>query len=241
VTSPFKTTKWSTVLAARDGPSGEARQALAALCETYWYPLYAYVRSQGFSPDQAIDITQGYFVRLLEKDYLKDVKPAAGRFRTFLIVTMKHFLVNELQRERALKRGGGVRAISLDTEEAEERYRREPVDRLTPEEIYERRWALAVLARVLATLGREYSVAGKQHRFDLLKGYLTGEQPRVRYRDVAAELEMTEPAVRAAVRRLRQRFGKLLKEEIAETVRQSEEVDDEVRHLLTVVAPVAQG
>ena len=125
MTSPFKTTKWSTVLAARDGPSSEARQALAALCETYWYPLYAYVRSQGFSPEQATDITQGYFVRLLEKDYLKDVRPAAGRFRTFLIVTMKHFLVNELQRESALKRGGGVRTISLDTEEAEERYRRE--------------------------------------------------------------------------------------------------------------------
>ncbi len=241
MTSLFRTTKWSTVLAARDDPPTDARRALAALCEAYWYPLYAYVRSQGFDPEQAKDLTQGYFARLLEKGYLRSVEPSAGRFRNFLIVTMRRFLLNELQKERALKRGGGARTISLDAEQAEERYRQEPVDRLTPEEIYERRWALTVLARVLEALRREYYAAGKQDRFDLFRGYLTGEEPRAPYRVVAGRLEMTEPAVRVAVRRLRQRFGSLLKAEIAETVGASEEVDDEVRHLLAAVAPQARA
>lgn len=224
------------MLAARDAPPTEARRALATLCEAYWYPLYTYVRSRGFGPEQAMDITQGYFVRLLEKDYLRDVEPAAGRFRSFLVVTMKHFLLNELERERAVKRGGRTQILSLDAEQAEENYCQEPVDRLTPEEIYERRWALTVLGRALEALRREYYAANKQQRFDLFKGYLTGEQPRARYRDVALQLGMNEPSVRAAVRRLRQRFGRLLQEEIADTVRESDEADDEVRHLLRVVA-----
>lgn len=231
----FSTTKWSMILAARDGSPSESEQALSALCEAYWYPLYAFVRLQGYKPDQAQDLTQAYFVRLLEKNYLQEVEPSAGRFRSFLMVTMKHFLSNERQREQALKRGGGVVKISLDAEDAEQRFRSEPADRLTPEEVFDRRWALTVLGRVLEGLRQEYVDAGKGDRFDLLKGYLTGEEPRVRYREVAAELEMNEPAVRTAVRRMRQRFGKLLWDEIAETVANPDGVGDEVRHLLHVV------
>jgi RNA polymerase sigma-70 factor (ECF subfamily) len=151
------------------------------------------------------------------------------------MVTMKHFLSNERQREQALKRGGGVQLISLDADDAEDRYRFEPVDRMTPEEVFDRRWALTVLGRVLGGLRQEYVDGGKGERFDLLKGYLTGEEPRARYREVAAELEINEPAVRAAVRRLRQRFGKLLWSEIAETVANPDDVGDEVRHLLKVI------
>ena len=231
----FSTTKWSMILAARDGSPSESEQALSALCEAYWYPLYAFVRLQGYKPEEAQDLTQAYFVRLLEKNYLQEVEPSAGRFRSFLMVTMKHFLSNERQKEQALKRGGGVVKISLDAEDAEQRFRSEPADRLTPEEVYDRRWALTVLGRVLEVLRQEYVDAGKSDRFDLLKGYLTGEEPRVRYREVAAELEMNEPAVRTAVRRMRQRFGKLLWDEIAETVANPDGVGDEVRHLLHVV------
>lgn len=231
----FRTTKWSLIAAAREGSPSESEKALAELCEGYWYPLYAYVRSQGHGPEESMDLTQGYFVRLLEKDYLRRVQPAAGRFRTFLIVTMRHFLINEGERVRALKRGGGVRVLSLDADEAEGRFRCEPADRLTPEQVYERRWALTVLARVLESLQEEYVREGKRKRFARLKGYLTGEGDQVRYREVAAELEMKEPAVRAAVHRMRQRFGKALRDEIAETVADPSEVDDEVRHLLEIV------
>ena len=231
----FSTTKWSMILAARDGSPSESEQALSALCEAYWYPLYAFVRLQGYKPEEAQDLTQAYFVRLLEKNYLQEVEPSSGRFRSFLMVTMKHFLSNERQREQALKRGGGVIKISLDAEDAEHRFRLEPADQLTPEEVFDRRWALTVIGRVLGSLRQEHIDAGKGDRFDLLKGHLTGEEPRVRYREVAAQLEMNEPAVRTAVRRMRQRFGKLLWNEIAETVANPDGVGDEVRHLLQVV------
>jgi RNA polymerase sigma-70 factor (ECF subfamily) len=237
VSERFRTTRWSLIAAARDGPSTESRRALAALCEAYWYPLYAYVRLQGYDAEEAKDLTQGYFARLLEKDYLNEVEPASGRFRTFLITTLKHFLVNEAERARALKRGGGVHEISLDAQDAEGRYRYEPVDRLTPDDVFERRWALTVLERALGRLRKEFADAGKEAQFERLKAYLTGVEPRVPYRQVAAELDSTEGAVKAAVRRLRQRFGKQLWEEIAETVARPEEVDDEVRHLLSVIGP----
>ena len=235
MTPAFRTTKWSLIVAAREGSPSESERALQDLCEAYWYPLYVFVRSQGLDPDSAMDATQGYFLRLLEKDYLQQVDPTAGRFRSFLILTMKHFLINEGERERAFKRGGGARLISLDAEEAEDRYRFEPTDRLTPEQVYERRWALTVLARSLEALRLEFAGEGKEKRFDLLKGYLTGEGPQMRYGEVAKELEMKEPAVRAAVRRMRQRFGERLRAEITETVSNLDEVDDEVRHLLQVL------
>ena len=233
----FATTSWSQVLAAREGTSTESRQALEALCKAYWYPLYAFVRLQGYDPDAARDLTQAYFAQLLEKDYLKDVQPSAGRFRAFLKVSIKHFLSKERVKAHALKRGGRARVISLDADDAEGHYRFEPVDRLTPEEIFERRWALTVIERVLGKLRQEFSQTGKEEEFDKLKAFLTGEEPRTSYREVAAELGTSEGAVKASVHRLRGRFGKLLREEIAETVANPDEVDDEVRHLLQVIAP----
>ena len=237
----FATTSWSQVLAARDGPSTESRQALEALCKAYWYPLYAYVRLQGYDPEASRDLTQAYFAQLLEKEYLKDVEPHAGRFRAFLKVSVKHFLSKERVKEHALKRGGRAQVFSLDAEDAEGHYRFEPVDRLTPEEIFERRWALTALERVLGKLRGEFSQAGKEEELQRLKPFLTGEEPRVSYRQVASELGTSEGAVKASVRRLRGRFGKLLREEIAETVANPDEVDDEVRHLLQVIAPWGPG
>lgn len=233
----FATTSWSQVLAAREGASTESRQALEALCTAYWYPLYAFVRLQGYDPDAARDLTQAYFAQLLEKDYLKDVEPSAGRFRAFLKVSIKHFVSKERVKAHALKRGGRAHVISLDAEVAEGHYRFEPVDRLTPEEIFERRWALTVIERVLGKLRQEFAQTGKEEEFQRLKSFLTGEEPRTSYREMAAELGTSEGAVKASVHRLRGRFGKSLREEIAETVANPGDVDDEVRHLLQVIAP----
>lgn len=234
----FETTQWSLVLAARTTATPESRQALAHLCEAYWYPLYAFVRSQGYDAEKARDLTQGYFAVLLEKGYLDQVDPDAGRFRTFLMLTMKHFLINEAERERALKRGGGMALVPLDADLAEERYRYEPVDRLSPEQVYERRWALTLLGRVLERLSSDYSAAGRRRHFEALKGYLTGDEPRVQYREVAAELDMSEAAVRSAVRRMRRKFGRLLRVEIADTVADTDQIDDEVRHLAQMIGEV---
>lgn len=232
----FATTSWTQVLAARDAPSSESRQALEALCQSYWYPLYAFVRRQGNDPEEARDLTQGYFAQLLEKGYLEDFDPSLGRFRVFLKASVKNFLSKERDKAHAWKRGGHVRIVSLDADEGEGRYRYEPVDKLTPEEIFERRWALTLLERVLGKLRQEFEDAGRGDEFAKLKGYLTGEDSRVPYREVARELGSSEPAVRTSVHRLRQRFGKLLRQEIAETVASPNEVDDEMRHLLQVIA-----
>ena len=230
----FSTTSWSLVLAARDGPTTESQEALAGLCEAYWFPLYAFVRRQGFDAEQSRDLTQGYFTALLEKRYLESVEPGAGRFRSFLLVSLKHFLSKEREKARAVKRGGRAQVISLDGHRAEERYAIEPVDRLDPETVFERRWALTVLERAMSRLQREFAEAGKQRRFERLHGFLAGEEPRAPYRQVAAELGMSEGAVREAVRRLRQRFGQLLRQEISDTVADPADVDEEVRHLLSV-------
>jgi RNA polymerase sigma-70 factor (ECF subfamily) len=233
----FATTQWSQVLAARDPTDTESRRALASLCEAYWYPLYAYVRSQGHDPEESRDLTQAYFGYLLEKNILEDVEPSKGRFRSFLLASLKHFVANELRREHTLKRGGGTQTISLDTAEAENRYGLEPVDRLTSEQVYEHRWALTVLERSLARLKAAWSEGERERQFEHLKPHLTGQEPRIPYREVAAELGMTEVALRGAMHRLRQRFGELIRDEIAETVANPNEVDDEVRHLLAVVGP----
>jgi RNA polymerase sigma-70 factor (ECF subfamily) len=237
MTWDFVTTSWSQVLAARDGSTTESRRALEALCQAYWYPLYAFVRLQGHDPEEALDLTQAYFAELLEKDYLEDVDPSAGRFRAFLKVSVKHFLSKERRKEHTLKRGGRAQVFSLDGALAEGNYRVEPVDHLTPEEIFERRWALTVLERALGKLRQEFSQTGKEKELDKLEAFLTGEEPRIPYRQVAAELGTSEGAVKVSVRRLRERYGKLLREEIAETVGDPDEVDDEVRHLLQVIAP----
>ncbi len=235
--SRFATTSWKTVMAAREAPSTESREALEALCRTYWYPLYAFVRSQGHDADEGRDLTQAYFAELLEKGYLGDYDPARGRFRVFLMTSVKHFLSKQREKARAWKRGGRLEVLSLDVQDIEGRYRYEPADRLTPEEIFERRWALTVLERALARLREERAGAGRGGEFGRLEGFLTGQETRASYREVAAQLAPTEGAIKTTVNRLRQRLGKLLRAEIAETVSSPDDVDDEVKHLLGGLAP----
>jgi RNA polymerase sigma-70 factor (ECF subfamily) len=235
--SQFVTTSWTQVLAAREAASTESRQALEELCRAYWYPLYAFVRRQGFSPDDARDLAQGYFAQLVEKGYLDDFDPARGRFRVFLKTSIRNFLSKEREKAQAWKRGGRTEVVSLDVADGEGRYRHEPVERLDPEQIYERRWALTTLERALGRLRSELADSDRGPEFDALKEFLTGEEPRRPYREVAAQLSTTEAAVKASVHRLRQRFGALLRQEIADTVARVEDVDDEVRHLLGVLAP----
>lgn len=237
VSARFATTQWSQVLAARDGVDTLARDALASLCETYWYPLFTYVRGQGYGADSARDLTQGFLATLLEKDYLSSVDRRAGRFRSFLLSALRHFLSHERERERALKRGGGTAILSLDMQDAEGRYRLEPVEVCTPEQVFERRWALTILGRALHSLRQSSEEAGSEARYELLKPYLMGEKPRLPYREAASRLGMTEVALRSAVHRLRLRFAETLRSEIAETVAGEAEVDEEVRYLLTVINP----
>jgi RNA polymerase sigma-70 factor (ECF subfamily) len=236
VTWKFATTSWTQVLLAREAPSTESRKALEGLCRSYWYPLYAFVRHQGNDPEASRDLTQAYFALLLEKGYLKDFDPSLGRFRVFLKASVKNFLSKERDKALAWKRGGHAQFVSLSAEESENRYRYEPVDRLTPEEIFERRWALTLLERVMGNLRREFEGSGRAGEFEKLKGYLTGEELKLPYREVAKELGSTETAVKTSVHRLRQRFGKLLRQEIAETVSSADQVEDEMRHLLRMIA-----
>jgi len=235
--SEFVTTSWSQVLAARSGSSTESREALASLCQAYWYPLYAFVRRQGYDPDEARDLTQGYFAMLLERKYLDDFDPEVGRFRAFLKTSVKHFLSKERDRVRALKRGGRAEIVPLDPSDAETRYGHEPVDRTNPEEVFERQWALMVLERTMTRLRRELEDQGKSKEFEHLKNLLTGAEPRVPYQKLATELGTSEGAVKTSVHRLRRRFGELLRTEVAETVRSPEQVDDELRYLLGVLEP----
>jgi len=237
----FTTTQWSRVQRAKDGEDTEARQALEEFCQTYWHPLYAFVRLQGYDPEAAQDLTQAFFAELLEKNFLKSVDPSAGRLRSFLLASLKHFLSHERDRSRALKRGGGVETVSLDVQMAEERLGSASVDRLTPEEIFERHWALTVLDRTLERLQQTAAESGTAHQFERLKPYLTGETSRAPYREVAEGLGMTEVAVRGAVHRLRRRFGEMLRAEIVETLADPSEADDEIRHLLAVVRPWQAG
>ncbi|MFY9551391.1 MAG: sigma-70 family RNA polymerase sigma factor [Thermoanaerobaculia bacterium] len=231
----FATTHWSLVLAARSGESVESRNALEALCAAYWYPLYAFVRRQGYGAEAASDLTQGYFARLLERRDLKQVDPSLGRFRSFLLASVKHFLSNELDRERAKKRSPDRPLLSLDAEGAEDRYRVEPTDELTPETLFERKWAATVLERTLTRLGQEWTGGERWKRFEKLRGHLSGDVPASSYRELGVSLDMTEDAVKVTVHRLRRRFGDLLRQEIADTVREPGDVDDEIRYLLGVL------
>lgn len=231
----FATTHWSLVLEARTGKSPESRIALEALCGAYWFPLYAFIRREGYAAEEARDLTQGYFARLVERRDLEDVRPELGRFRSFLLVSVKHFLSNELDRERAKKRAPGPPLVSLDAQDAEDRYRFEPVDALTPETLFERKWAAMVLERTLARLGREWTGSERARRFESFRGHLAGDGPAESYRELAVSLDMTEDAVKVTVHRLRRRFGEVLRDEIADTVREPGEVDDEIRYLLGVL------
>ena len=223
----FLTTRWSIVLAAQDGSS---RDAMERLCRNYWYPLYAYVRRAGHSPEDAQDLTQEFFARLLAKSWLDNVQRERGRFRSWLLAPMRHFLTNEWHRSRTQKRGGGAVIFALDCEDAERRYHEEPSPDAAPDELYDRRWALTLLDTVLDRLGAEFSATGKAPLFAELRGALTGSARP--YAEIGATLGMSEGAVKIAVVRLRERFRDLLRAEIAETVATASEADDEMRHLL---------
>ena len=233
----FATTRWSLVLAAAGDDSSRSRRALGDLCEAYWYPLYAFIRRRGSSPQEAADLTQGYLLQVLEKGYLRELNPEAGRFRSFLFASVQHYLSNQRDRERAAKRGGGREPLSLDVATAEGRYVIDPADDLTPEKLFERRWAMEVLDRAMARMRERAVRAGDAQRFERLKTYVTGEDSGPGYRALAAELGMTEAAVAVAVHRMRKEFGRRLREEIAETVADPREIDDEIRHLLRALGP----
>ena len=231
----FATTRWSLVVAAGDSRHPEGPDALASLCRDYWPPIYSYVRSRGNEAEAARDLTQAFFAKLLEKRYLKDAQQERGRFRTFLLTAVKHFLANEWDREQALKRGGGLAPLPLDVDTAEGLYRPEPADGETPETIFEKRWALTLLDRVLDRLEREMAKSGNRERFERFRPFLTAERGGARYCQVADELGMSEAAVKVAIHRMRRRFGALLREEVAGTVDEPGTVDGEIRHLFSVI------
>jgi len=231
----FVTTHWSVVLAAGHASSPGAQEALERLCRTYWYPLYAFVRRQGHQAHEAEDLTQEFFARLLAKEYFGRADPALGRFRNFLLACLKNFLSEQRRQAGRLKRGGGQTIISWDSQTAEERYQSEPADPLTPENVYDRRWALTLLEQALARLGEEQAAAGKQAVFAQLKEYLWGEGGGVGYAEVAGHLSMTEGALKVTVHRLRRRFRELLREEVAQTVATGQDIDEELRYLISVI------
>jgi RNA polymerase sigma-70 factor (ECF subfamily) len=230
----FVTTRWSLIRAAQDPSAQASRAALAALCSAYWYPLYAFIRRQGHDAEEAQDLTQEFFARLLEKDGLAAVDRDKGRFRSFLLAACKHFLSNERDRARAQKRGGGRAVLPLDAAGAEGRYGSEPAHEETPERLFERRWALALLEQVLGRLREEYAAAGKGRVFERLKGHLTGDG--VPYAQVAADLSMSAGAVKVAAHRLRQRYRELLRDEIAQTLDDPGQVEEEIRDLFAALA-----
>lgn len=229
----FHTTRWSIVLAA-GGDTSQAQPALATLCRAYWYPLYAFTRRQGIAPHDAQDLTQEFFGRLIEKDWLAAVARERGCFRSWLLAALKHFLANEWDKSRAKKRGGGIAFVSIDDTSAESRYAHEPADLASADLLYDRRWALTLLDRVLARLREEFVAADKASHFDALKGALTGD--KTPYAEIATTLGTTEGAVKVAVHRLRERYRDLIRTEIAETVATPAEVEDEMRHLLTALS-----
>jgi RNA polymerase sigma factor (sigma-70 family) len=221
--------------AASDDSSAAVDQALTTLCETYWYPLYAYLRNHGSSVEDAQDLTQAFFARVLEKHALRQADPARGRFRSFLLTSLKNFASNEHDRDMTRKRGGGVPLVSLEFESAEGRFQMEPPSHETPERVFDRRWALTLLDRVLSRLNTDMVAAGREAHFDRLKTYLTGDEPQLSYLQTARELGMSEGAVKVAVHRLRRQFRDRLRDEIAQTVSSPVEIDDELRHLWSAV------
>lgn len=223
------------MLAAAHDSRPDAQAALATLCETYWYPLYAYVRRLGYKAEDAQDLTQGFFAALLEKRYVKAADRERGRFRSFLLTALKRFLLKERDRAHAQKRGGAAGPISLDLESGESRYSLEPSHDVTPEAIYQRRWALTVLDRVIVRLRQTCVDAGKAAFFESLKAFLTGEAGAPPYAQVARDLGLSQGAVKVAVHRLRRRYRDLLRAEIAQTVADPEAVEDELKYLMAVL------
>lgn len=229
----FVTTHWSVVLSAREEDSPRSREALELLCRTYWFPLYAFVRRQGRTPPDAQDLTQEFFARLLQKEYLKSAAQEKGRFRTFLLVALKRFLANEWDREHAQKRGGGAAIVSIDEELAESRFAAEPAHHLQPDLLFDRQWAMTLLEHTMTRLHDEYLSSGRAKLFELLRGCLAKDESALPYVEIAARLNLTEAAVKMAVQRLRARYREILREEISGTVSSAEEIEEEIRHLFS--------
>ncbi len=232
----FATTHWSVVLSAADTAAPEGQAALEELCRTYWYPLYAFVRRQGYSPEDAQDLTQEFFTRFLQRKYFQLADRERGRFRSFLLTSLKHFLVNEWERATAQKRGGGMAQVPMDTVVAESLYSQELSHELSADKLYERNWALAMLTRVRDRLQREYAQQGKGERFAQLERFLPGQRDEVTYAQAARLLGLPEGTIKSDVNRLKKRYRELLRAEIANTVLTSEEIDDELRHLIAIIS-----
>jgi RNA polymerase sigma-70 factor (ECF subfamily) len=226
----FETTRWSVVRAAA-GDHSVAQRALAELCEIYWYPLYAYVRRQGHDADEARDLTQSFIVLLIERGDMRRLQRSRGRFRSFLLTSVRHFLINQALSRRTQKRGGGQILLSLEFETAETRYALEPAETSTPETLFEHRWALTVLDRVFRQIREEWQAAGKGTEFELLKECLAEGVPRGGYESIASKLGSSENAARISTHRLRRRFQRQLREVIADTVQSQDAIDDEIRYL----------
>jgi RNA polymerase sigma factor (sigma-70 family) len=231
----FATTHWSVVLAAGHSTAADADAALEKLCRTYWFPLYAFARRQGNSPEDAQDLTQDFFARLLQKNYLAKADPDRGKFRTFLLGSLKNFLVNEWKRAGRLKRGGGLEFLSIDTIAAEDRYAAEAPVESNADADYEMRWAVTLIEQVLSALRQEFNAAGKGQLFTELKGFIWGDKSTVSYAEIAEQVKLSEGNVKVAVHRLRQRFRELLRAEVAQTVAGPEDIDVELRHLINVL------
>jgi RNA polymerase sigma-70 factor (ECF subfamily) len=233
--SEFATTQWSIVLGAGRAKQNDARGALAALCQTYWFPLYAYVRRRVKDASEAQDLTQEFFARLIERDIVASAAPERGRFRSFLLTAMKNFLTNEWNRGHAQKRGGQRPALSLDFDAGDSRLGIEPGHELTPDRLFERKWAMTLLDVVLSRLRTEYAASGKTTQFDLLRHFIGGNRSESSYADVARELEISESAAKTAAHRLRRRYRDLLREELAQTVADPADVDDEISWLFKAI------
>ena len=232
----FKTTRWTLVLRAKDAASSEALAALEQLCRAYWYPLYAYARSKGHGVEDAQDLTQEFFARVLKKNYLNVADQKKGKFRWFLLTAFKCFLANEYDRERAQKRGGGQRPISLDIAQAERQFQLQPGVEAPSDKFFDRRWAMTVLRTAEDRLRAAYAADGKADRFAKLEVYLPGQSPNRSHAETGAGLGISEAAVKMEVQRMRQRFGEILKDEIAHTVADESEIEEEIRYLIEVVA-----
>lgn len=231
--SRFPTTLWNLVVAAGDLHGEEARSALVSLCEKYWYPLYAYLRRRGYPTDQAQDLTQGFFLRVLEGRYLDRADQKKGRFRYFLLTSLKFFLADEEDRRGALKRGGGV-LVAIEVSTGEQRYQREPAHDETPERIFERRWALSMLDRVVERLRSEFVQHGRPEYFEQLKPFLLGKADAP-YAELALKINTSEGAIKVAIHRLRKRYRELVRQEIADTVADPADVESELRYLAAVL------
>ena len=232
----FATTRWTVVLTAGRGSTPQADMALEELCRTYWYPLYAFIRRHGRTREDAEDLTQSFFVRFLEKNYLEGLNSDKGRFRAFLLAALKHFLANEWDKANRLKRGGGLRPLSLDWQSADTRYQIDPADNLSPDKLYDRAWAVTLLERVIGRLRDESAADGRSELFEQLKPFLMVGKSAIPYAQAAAKLELSEGAIRVAVHRLRRRYRQLLREEIGQTLADPALVEEELRALFSAFA-----